>query len=406
MAAVTVRNTERPSALTTTLRRRQMMNSLDLDRAAETFAAAADLTVGVEEEFSLLDPETLELVPRFEQLRAAAERDQLLGESIAGELISSEVEIISGVGADLHDALARQRERRRRLFALAAGEGLALGATGTHPWADYREQPIIDTEHYRRVEQGLKYVAWRNNTFSLHVHVGVRDIDRAVHACDRLRPVLPLLLAISANSPYLDGRDSGLHSARTQSFTKSFPRCGVPDAFGGWAAYREYIEFLVRTNSIVEYTQVWWSVRPHFSFGTVEVRICDAQATAQESEALASLMVACIAQALRDHDDGVPFEDPAPRLIEENMWRAIRFGLDGQLIEPQRAAEYPSREAIERLLAWTAPVRAELAIDPTFPERNGAQRQRRMIEAGALREEVFAASVNETSDSYPEEVTV
>ena len=199
------------------------------------------------------------------------------------------------------------------------------------------------------------------------MHVGVRDIDRAVRAIDRLRPVLPLLLAISANSPFLDGRDSGLHSARTQSFTKSFPRCGVPDAFGSWAAYREYIEFLLKTNSIVEFTQVWWSVRPHFSFGTVEVRICDAQASAQESEALASLMVACIAQAVRDVDESVPFADPAPRLIEENMWRAIRFGLDGRLIDLERAQEYPAREAIERLLAWTAPVRAELAIDLSLP---------------------------------------
>jgi glutamate---cysteine ligase / carboxylate-amine ligase len=382
------------------------MNSLDLDRAAETFASAADMTVGVEEEFSILDPRTLELIPRFEQLRAAAASDPVLRESVAGELISSEIEIISGVGANLHDALARQRERRRRLFALAATEGLALGATGTHPCADYREQPIIDTEHYRRVEEGLRYVAWRNNTFSLHVHVGVRDIDRAVRACDRLRPVLPLLLAISANSPFLDGRDSGLHSARTQSFTKSFPRCGVPDAFGGWRAYREYIEFLCRTSSIVEFTQVWWSVRPHFKFGTVEVRICDVQATAQESDALASLMVACIAQAVRDADEGVPFDDPPPRLIEENMWRAIRFGLDGQLIDLGAAREYPAREAIERLLAWTAPVRAELAIDPAFPERNGAQRQRQMIDAGATREDVFAASVSETRESYPEEVTV
>jgi glutamate---cysteine ligase / carboxylate-amine ligase len=382
------------------------MNSLDLDRAAETFASATDLTVGVEEEFSILDPRTLELAPRFEQLRAAADGDPLLRESVAGELISSEIEIISGVGSDLHDALARQRERRRRLFALAGAEGAALGATGTHPWSDYREQPIIDTEHYRRVEEGLKYVAWRNNTFSLHVHVGVRDIDRAVRACDRLRPVLPLLLAISANSPFLDGRDSGLHSARTQSFTRSFPRCGIPDSFGGWRAYREYIEFLIRVRSIVEFTQVWWSVRPHFSFGTVEVRICDVQATARESDALAALMVACIAQAVRDADEGQPFEDPAPRMIEENMWRAIRFGLDGRLIDLVRAQEYPAREAIERLLAWTAPVRAELNIDPAFPERNGAQRQRRMIEAGATREEVFAASVNETTESYPEEVTV
>jgi len=382
------------------------MNSLDLDRAVETFAAAADMTVGIEEEFSILDPRTLELLPRFEQLRAAADCDPLLREGVAGELISSEIEIISGAGRDLQDALTRQRERRRRLFALAARERVALGATGTHPWADYREQPIIDTEHYRRVEEGLKYVAWRNNTFSLHVHAGVRDIDRAVRACDRLRPVLPLLLAISANSPFLDGRDSGLHSARTQSFTKSFPRCGVPDAFGGWAAYREYIEFLERTNSIVEFTQVWWSVRPHFKFGTVEVRICDAQASAQESEALASLMVACVAQAVRDVDDGVPFVDPRPRLIEENMWRAIRFGLDGRLIDLERAEEYPARDAIERLLAWTAPVRAELAIEPVFPERNGAQRQRQMLDAGAARDEVFAASVEETRASYSEEVTV
>jgi glutamate---cysteine ligase / carboxylate-amine ligase len=382
------------------------MNSLDLDRAAETFASATDLTVGIEEEFAILDPQTLELAPRFEELRAAAEADRVLHEHITGELISSEIEIISGAGSDLHDALARQRERRRGLFSFAHAHGAALSATGTHPWADYREQPIIDTEHYRRVEEGLKYVAWRNNTFSLHVHVGVRDIDRAVRACDRLRPVLPLLLAISANSPFLDGRDSGLASARTQSFTRSFPRCGIPDAFGGWGAYREYIELLIRVRSIVEFTQVWWSVRPHFSFGTVEVRICDAQATAQESEALAGLMVACIAQAVRDGDEGVPFEDPAGRLIEENMWRAIRFGLDGRLVDMARAEEYPAREAIERLLAWTAPVRAEIGIEPVFPERNGAQRQRQMIEAGATREQVFAASVNETRESYPEEVTV
>jgi carboxylate-amine ligase len=382
------------------------MDSLDLDRATERFAEAVDFTVGVEEEFAILHPQTLDLVPRFEQLRTAAQGDAVLCEGITGELISSEIEIVSGVGVDLHDALARQRERRVRLFALAAAQGVALGATGTHPWADYREQPIIDTEHYRRVEEGLKYVAWRNNTFSLHVHVGVHGADRAVKVCDRLRGVLPLLLAVSANSPYLDGRDTGLQSARTQSFTKSFPRCGVPDAFGGWAAYREYIELLVRTSSIVEFTQVWWSVRPHFRFGTVEVRICDAQSTAQESDALAALMVACIAQAARDVDEEVPHEHLAPRLIEENMWRAIRFGLDGKLLDLERGEEYPAREAIERLASWTAPIRAELGIELAFPEHSGAQRQRRRIEAGGTREEVFAASVAETRQTYAEEVAV
>ncbi|HUB35797.1 MAG TPA: YbdK family carboxylate-amine ligase [Solirubrobacteraceae bacterium] len=383
------------------------MNSLDLDRAVEKFAQAVDFTVGIEEEFSILHPHTLELLPRFERLRDAARvQDPTLYEAITGELISAEIEIVSGAGADLHDALARQREHRRRLFAHAAAHEVVLGATGTHPWADYREQPIIQTDHYRRVEDGLKYVAWRNNTFSLHVHVGVHDIDRAIRVCDRLRPVLPLLLAISASSPYLDGRDSGLHSARTQSFTKSFPRCGIPDPFGGWPAYRDYIEFLLRTRSIVEFTQVWWSVRPHFAFGTVEVRICDAQTTAQESEALAALITACIVQAARDLDEGVPHADLPPRLIEENMWRAIRFGLDGELLDLERQREYPAREAIERLAAWTAPVRAELAIDLAFPDRNSGQRQRQMIAAGATREEVFAATVAETRSTYSQEVTV
>jgi carboxylate-amine ligase len=382
------------------------VNLEDLDRAEQRFAASTDLTVGIEEEFSILDRDSLDLVPRYEELRAAADADPGLHEAVAGELISSEIEVISGAGANFADALARQRERRGRMFALAAEHGVALGATGTHPWADYRCQKIIDTEHYRRVEEGLKYVAWRNNTFSLHVHAGVNGIDRAVQVCDRLRPVLPQLLAISANSPFLDGRDSGLHTARTQSFTKSFPRCGVPDHFGGWGAYRDYIEFLLRTRSIVEFTQVWWSVRPHFAFGTVEVRICDAQASAGESEALAALMLACIGQALRDIDEGVPFDAPAPRLVEENMWRAIRFGLEGQLIDLSSAEQYPARAAIERLLAWTEPVRGELGLEPVFPERNGAQRQRAMIAAGAGREEVFAASVAETARTYPQEVPV
>jgi carboxylate-amine ligase len=378
--------------------------TIDAARAAEIFADATDFTVGIEEEFAVLDAATLDLVPRFEELRDAAQADDpLLAEAIAGELISSEIEIRSGKGEDVSDALTRQRDMRQRLFTLAASRGLTLGATGTHPWADYREQRNIDTEHYRRVVEGLQYVARRNNTFSVHVHVGVRDAQRAVRVCDRLRPVLPLLLAISANSPYLDARDSGLHSARSQAFTKSFPRCGIPDAFGSWDAYREYIEFLLRTNSIVEYTQVWWSVRPHFSFGTVEVRICDAQSTAQESDALSSLIVACVAQAARDEDERVPFADPPRRLIEENFWRAIRFGLDGALVDLDRGEEFAAASVTERLLQWTAPVRAELGIEPQFPALNGAQRQRRAIEAGADMREVYAAAVKATRETYVQE---
>jgi len=378
--------------------------SIDLNNAHQTFEASTDWTVGIEEEFAVLDPDTLALAPRFEELRDAAAGDGVLGPSIAGELISSEIEIRSGKGDDFHDAIARQRECRRRLFALASEQGIALGATGTHPFSDYRDQHIIDTDHYRRLDQELRYVAWRNNTFSLHVHVGVRGADRAIAVCDRLRPVLPLLLAISANSPYLDARDSGLHTARTMSFTRTFPRCGVPDAFGGWQAFADYISFLQRTASIVENTQVWWSIRPHLTFGTVELRICDAQTTAAESEALAGLIVACIAQAARDFDAGVTVADPPARLIEENMWRAIRYGLDGRLIDLERGEEFPAAEATARLLDWTAPARAELGIEPVLPDRNGAQRQRRMIESGATPLDVFQDTVRETRATYAEEV--
>lgn len=379
---------------------------LDLDTARGSFDVSTDFTVGLEEEFALLDPAGLGLVPRFEELKEAAAADPVLAESIAGELISSEIEIRSGRGADLAAATAAQRDHRRRLFALAAERGIALGATGTHPWSDYREQQIIQTEHYLRVAEGLQYVAWRNNTFSLHVHVGIRGADRAVLICDRLRPVLPVLLAISANSIFLDGRDSGLHSSRTQTFTRSFPRCGVPDAFGSWAAFAQYVDFLTRTRSIVEYTQVWWSIRPHFGFGTVEVRICDAQPTAAESDGLAALIVACIAQAARDVDAGRPAEDLPARMIEENLWRALRYGLDGELLDLQRGEPYPAAEALERLLHWCAPARAELGIEVALPPLNGAQRQRRMSESGMSLTEVYSAMVAATRETYAQEVTV
>jgi glutamate---cysteine ligase / carboxylate-amine ligase len=228
---------------------------LDMVRAREVFEASEDFTVGLEEEFGILDPSSRGLVQRFDELRDAAAEDEVLAESVAGELIESEIEIRSGRGANFADASERQREARTRLFRLAANRNALLAATGTHPWSPWQEQRIIDTEHYRRVEDGLKYVAWRNNTFSLHVHVGIRGADRAVQVCDRLRPVLPLLLALSANSPYVDQMDSGLHSARTQIFTKSFPRCGIPDTFGNWQAWGDYVDLLVRTNSIIEFTR-------------------------------------------------------------------------------------------------------------------------------------------------------
>jgi carboxylate-amine ligase len=376
---------------------------LEMARVHEAFEASTDFTVGIEEEFAILDPATHSLDQRFDELKEAANADPVLAESVAGELIMSEIEIRSGRGESFAEAVELQREARLRLFRLAAERGVVLAATGTHPWSPWQEQRIIDTEHYRRVAEGLQYVAWRNNTFSLHVHMGVRGADRAVKVCDRLRPVLPELLALSANSPFLDGRKSGLHSVRTQIFTKSFPRCGIPDPFGGWRSYADYVEFLVRTGSVVEQTQIWWSIRPHHSFGTVELRICDAQTSAADSTALEGLIAACIAQAAIDVDEGVPFEDPAPRFVEENFWRAIRYGMDGRLIDLERAEEFPAAAVPDRLLAWTAPARAQLGIDPVLPEKNGAQRQRRALEGGASIEEVYAAEVAETQRTYAAE---
>jgi carboxylate-amine ligase len=374
---------------------------VDTAGVREAFEASEDFTVGIEEEFGILDPETRSLTQRFEELRdSAAAQDHVLGESIAGELISSEIEIRSGRGATLTDALAHQREVRARLFSRAAEHNLLLAATGTHPWSAWQEQRIIDTEHYRRVEDGLKYVAWRNNTFSVHVHVGVRGADRAIAVCDRLRELLPELLALSANSIFLDGRDSGLQTVRTQIFTKSFPRCGIPDGFGSFAAYRDYVDFLVKTGSIVEATQLWWSVRPHHQFGTVEVRICDAQSTAEESTALVTLIVACVAQAAMEYDEGIRPEPISGMLIEENFWRAIRYGLDGKMIDLERGEEYPAAAIGDRLMAWTAPARAALGIEPALSAENGAQRQRRALEAGASMEEVYAAEVAATQRSY------
>ncbi|HET9197910.1 MAG TPA: YbdK family carboxylate-amine ligase [Solirubrobacterales bacterium] len=377
--------------------------SLDLDLAREKFESSQDFTIGLEEEFAILDPRTLELEHRFEDVFAACQRDELLAESAAGELIASEVEIRSGRAETFAEALERQRERRARLFDVVGGMGLTLGATGTHPWANYLDQRIIDTPHYNRLRHELGWVAQRNNTWSLHLHMGIQGADRAIAVCDWLRELLPLLLAISANSPFLDRRDSGLHSVRSEIFTRTFPRCGVPSPFRDWATYASFVETLERLGSVVESTQLWWSVRPHHSFGTVEVRICDAQTRGDESFAMAGLIAACIAQAALDYDAygyegrGAPLAD---REIEENLWRAIRHGAGGRMIDFRRGEELPTRSLLEQVLVWSEPARAQLGIDLKLPERNGAQRAREALDSGVAIEDIYRDAVTETRRTY------
>jgi glutamate---cysteine ligase / carboxylate-amine ligase len=365
-----------------------------LSAAREGFAAGRDFTVAVEEEFALLDPDTLSLVNRFEELHAAAQGTEL-ETNLVGELISSEVEIRTGRCESFPEAAARVAEKRGQLLDLAESLGIGLAGTGTHPWSPWQEQRIIDTPHYRRVADGLRYVAWRNVTFVQHVHVGIRGADRAVRLCSALRNFLPELLGLSASSPFSEGILTGLHSTRSQLFTRNFPRCGVPEPFGGWDEYERYVRFLFETGSIVEHTQIWWSIRPHLAFPTVEIRICDGQPTLGESQALAAFMYALAARVMRAIDDGEPLPDHPGRLIEENLWRAIRYGLSGELIDLETGEVRPARAALESLLEWVLPVAEELGAAPylTVPAANAAERQIVRYEEGASLREIYAAEV-------------
>jgi carboxylate-amine ligase len=363
-------------------------------RARADFDEGRDFTVAVEEEFALLDPETLELVNRFEELQAAA-RGSELEDHLVGELIASEAEVRTGRCDTFAEAAARMGERREQLAALADRFGLLLGSTGTHPWSSWKDQRIIDTPHYRLNDEILRYVVWRNNSFGLHVHVGIRGADRAIRVHDALRQYLPHLLALSCSSPFVEGVNTGLHSARTQIFTRMFPRCGVPDAYGSWDEFERYVRFLYETDSINEHTQMWWSVRPHLAFPTVEIRICDGQPDLGEARSLAALCYALTARLARAIDESEDVLMPPRRLIEENLWRAIRFGLTGDLIDLAVAEVQPARKALERLIEWVLPVAEELGASRylAVPPANAAERQIARYEEGATLEAIYAEQI-------------
>jgi carboxylate-amine ligase len=362
--------------------------------AREQFDAAVDFTLAVEEEFAILDPVTLGLVDGFEDIEAAA-RGTEVGPHLVGELIASEVEVRTGRCGTFPEAAARIAERRRQVTELADSLGLVLGSIGTHPWSSWRDQRIIDTPHYRRNDELLRYVVWRNNSFGLHVHVGIHRADRAVAVCNGLRTYLPELLALSASSPFVEGVFSYLHSARTQIFTKMFPRCGVPDIYDGWDGYEAYVRMLYETGSIDEHTQIWWSVRPHLAFPTVEIRICDAQPELAEAQALAALGYSLTARIARALDEGEPVPLPPHRLIEENMWRAVRHGLSGELIDLQTLRVRPARAALEELVEWVLPLAEELGTAPflAVPAANAAERQIARHNEGATMEQIYAEQV-------------
>jgi carboxylate-amine ligase len=359
-----------------------------------SFEDVPDFTVAVEEEFALLDPSTLGLVNRFEDVQQAAVGTDVESH-LVGELIASEVEVRTGRCDTFADCMERVGDRRAQLRSLVDPLGIALSSTGTHPWSPWQGQRIIDTPHYQRNNEYLRYVVWRNNTFGLHVHVGINGPDRAIRVCSALRNYLPELLAVSASSPFVEGVFTYLHSARTQVFTRMFPRCGIPDWFEGWDDWEQYIRFLYETGSVTEHTQLWWSVRPHLQFPTVEVRICDAQPEVAEARSLAALIYSLTARIARALDEGEPLPSWPHRLLEENLWRAIRFGLSGELIDFERRESIPARARIEQLVEWVQPVADELGASQwlTVPERNAAERQTARHEEGASMEEIFTEQV-------------
>jgi glutamate---cysteine ligase / carboxylate-amine ligase len=366
-------------------------------QARARFESATDFTVAVEEEFAILDPESLDLTNRFEDVRAAA-RGTALEDHLVGELIASEVEVRTGRQETFADVPGALAERRSQLRALVEPMGLLVGATGTHPWADWKQQRIIDTPHYRRNDELLRYVVWRNNTFGLHVHVAIAGADRAIAVTAGLRNFLPELLALSASSPFVEGVNSGLHSARTQIFTRFFPRCGVPDAFASWADYEGFLRFLYETGSVTEHTQLWWSVRPHLAFPTVEIRICDGQPELAEAQALAAVATSLAVRIARAYDEGQPVEPLPHRLIEENLWRAIRWGLSGELIDFDRGEAIPARQRLEELVEWVLPAAEEIGAAQylAVPEQNAAERQIERFEGGASLPEIYAEQVRAT----------
>ena len=375
-----------------------------LDGVRDRFAASTDFTVGLEEEYQLLDPASMALVQRFEDVYESATPD--LRSHLAGELITSEIEYKTSPHLTFAGAARELAEGRLEVIRHAESLGIGTAITGCHPFSPWQEQRIIDTPHYERVAGELGYIAWINNTWSQHAHIGIRDADRAIRVCTAMRSVLPEILALSANSAVYLGRLTHLHSTRTSLFTRSFPRCGIPDPLMDFQEYADFVRLLERPGSIVESTQIWWSIRPHHNFGTIEVRIADGQTDLVEGLGILALSLALAARFAHAYDAGEPLPAHPGRLVEENLWRAQRHGLDGRLIDFATGEERTAGDAIRALLEFTAPVQDALGIGPflaavptVLEQGNGAQRQIRAMESGQDPVAIHAQAAERTRHS-------
>jgi carboxylate-amine ligase len=311
-------------------------------------------TLGVEEEFQIVHPETRELHSYVSKLlEEGSGEGSILRERVRPEMHQSVVETGTGICRDIRQVRSEITELRSNLMALAKKGGLRIVAAGTHPISDWKKQEITDGERYKGIVDDLQDVARANLVFGLHVHVGIHDKEVAMVLANQVRYFLPHILALSTSSPFWLGRDSGLKSIRSEIF-KRFPRTGIPETFDSYKAFESYVDLLVKTGCIDNAKKIWWDVRAHPFFDTVEIRVCDMTTRIDDTIAIAALIQAIMGKLYLLYRRNLGFRNYKSALIEENKWRAVRYGLDGQLIDFGKRAQLPTRDLVAELLDFVA----------------------------------------------------
>ncbi len=359
------------------------------------------LSLGIEEEFQTIDPVTRDLKSHI-QAEIVQKGKMLLAERVKPEMHQSVVEIGTGVCQHIQQAREEIKEIRQHIIKLARAHDLRIAAAGTHPFAQWREQEIYPDDRYRMIVEDMKMVARANLIFGLHVHVGVEDRETAIQLMNGARYFLPHLLAISANSPFWQGMETGLKSYRCKVFDK-FPRTNIPDVFQSWSEFEDFVDLLIRTNCIDNAKKIWWDIRPHPHFPTLEFRICDMPMRLDETIAIAALCQAIIAKLYKLHEQNLTFRHYGRALIMENKWRAARYGLDGKLIDFGKQQEVAERDLVQEILEFVSDVAAELGsereiayIEKILERGTGADRQLKVFAETKDLKQVVDYTISET----------
>jgi len=310
---------------------------------------APSLTLGIEEEYQIIDPQTRELRSYITELLEAGR--VVFSEHLKAELHQSIVEIGTKVCRTSGELRAELVRLRREVIKLAGQSDLRIAAAGTHPFSSWLTQEITPLERYAGVKEDMQSLADQLLIFGTHVHIGIEDREFLIDAMNVARYMLPHILCLSTSSPFWMGRDTGLKSYRSIVF-RNFPRTGIPRVFQSWADYSYHVETLVRAGSIPDGSKIWWDVRPNWKYPTLEFRICDVCTTIDEAVCVAAIIQAVVAKAWKLRRENMTFRVYPAELIEENKWRAVRYGLDGKLIDFGRQQELPARDLIRELIEW------------------------------------------------------